>query len=389
MPTNQEKAAVWKAYRDGRPVRVPVGISANPRMVILDPKWNPGGITFEDYFRRADAAIDAQLRFMEFRAEFLNRFCDDPIGVPEKLEFYVDSQNCYDSLYFGTPLHFRDDQVPDTTPILQGADKDRLFAFDADHPLDNPFLRDTLRRYEELVISAAKRSYPGVQLSVRPPLLGFDGHLTIATCLRGEEIYTDFYEDPPYVRRLLEFIHRAVVIRNRALAERFGRKAFDGPNGFGADDSVQLISTQTYREFILPLHRQWYALWSAEGPHSIHLCGDSTRHFPILHEELNVCTFDTGFPVDHGRLRKTLGADVTIIGGPEVGLLLHGTAQRVYERTEGILKSGVMEGGRFILHEANNLPPRCPGETLAAMYQACLDHGNYWNRRRRSSGSCR
>jgi hypothetical protein len=36
-----------------------------------------------------------------------------------------------------------------------------------------------------------------------------------------------------------------------------------------------------------------------------------------------------------------------------------------------------MEGGKFILREANNLPPNCPEENLAAMYRCCLEHGNY------------
>jgi hypothetical protein len=377
VPTNQEKAEVWKAYREVKPLRVPVGLAVNPRVVILDEKWNPGGITFEDYFTSASATIAAQVRFMEHRAEYLNQFCDDPMGPPAKLEFYVDYQNSYDSLYFGAPLHFRSGEVPDTAPILQGGDKERIFRFDADHPLDNPFIRDFLRRYEELQQAAARTSCPGVALSVRPPMTGFDGALTIATCLRGGELYTDFYEDPPYVRRLLAFIQNAAIQRNRALAEKFGQKVFDGPSGWGADDSVQLISTRMYRDFVLPLHKQWYALWSVEGPHAIHLCGDSTRHFPILHDEVHVCTFDTGFPVDHGRLRKELGRDVTIIGGPEVGLLRHGTADQVYERTKAILRSGVMDGGRFLLHEANNLPPCCPQENLCAMYRCCLEQGKY------------
>ena len=376
-PTNEEKAKVWEAYRKGSPVRVPMGFSANPRVVILDERWNPGGITFRDYFTSAAATVAAQVRFMEYRAEFLNRFCDDPVGVPAKYEFHVDPQNCYDSLYFGAPLHFRDGQVPDTAPILQGKDKERIFRFDAENPLENPFIRDLLRRHEELQAAAARATYPGVSFSVRPPMLGFDGALTIATCLRGEELYSDFYEDPGYVRRLLEFIQSAVVKRNRALAQRLGVKVFDGKSGSHADDSVQLISTPMYREFVLPLHRKWYALWSTEGPHNIHLCGDATRHFRTIHEEFNVCTFDTGFPVDHGWLRKELGSDVTIIGGPEVGLLLGGTPAQVHERTKAILESGVMEGGRFILHEANNLPPRCGEENLLSMYECCLEHGNY------------
>ena len=37
----------------------------------------------------------------------------------------------------------------------------------------------------------------------------------------------------------------------------------------------------------------------------------------------------------------------------------------------------IMEGGRFILQEANNLPPRCPLSNLAAVYETCLEDGRY------------
>jgi uroporphyrinogen-III decarboxylase len=132
-----------------------------------------------------------------------------------------------------------------------------------------------------------------------------------------------------------------------------------------------------YRRQVLPWHRKWYALWSQKGPHAIHLCGDATRHFPTIHQELNVFSFDTGFPVDHGHLRAALGEDVEILGGPEVSLLLSGSAEQVYRRTRDILNSGVMRGGRFVLREGNNLPPRCPEENLSAMYRCCLEHGQH------------
>jgi len=88
-------------------------------------------------------------------------------------------------------------------------------------------------------------------------------------------------------------------------------------------------------------------------------------------------SFDTGFPVDHGGLRRELGPDVEILGGPEAPLLRGGTAEEVYARTRDILRSGVMDGGRFVLREANNLPPCCPEANLDAMYRACLEHGVY------------
>jgi len=90
-----------------------------------------------------------------------------------------------------------------------------------------------------------------------------------------------------------------------------------------------------------------------------------------------VTTFDTGFPVDHGGLRRELGPEIELLGGPQVSLLLQGTPEQVFERTRGILRSGVMAGGRFILREGNNLPPLCPPANLEAMYQACLVYGRY------------
>ena len=119
------------------------------------------------------------------------------------------------------------------------------------------------------------------------------------------------------------------------------------------------------------------ALGRRAQPRGIHLCGDATRHFVTLRDELNVQSFDTGFPVDFGKLRRELGPDVEIMGGPPVADLLHGTPESVYEKSKQILLSGIKEGGRFILREGNNLPPCTPVENLEAMYRACLDYGTY------------
>jgi len=377
MISNEQKQQVWKAYRDRKPTRVPVTYGVNVRVVVLDPKWNPSGITFEQFYSDAKAAVEVLTKFMEYQFEYLHHYCDNPLGLPQEYALHVDNQNTYDAAYFGCPVHFRDGQVPDAGTILEGANKDKLRDFDPDHPLDNPFIRRCLRRHEDLKAAAEKLTYRGVKFTVAPPLLGFDGPLTIAACLRGTEIFCDLVEDPPYARRLMEFIQRAVATRNRALAAHFGKKAFEGPTAFLADDSIQLISAQMYRELILPLHKAWYANWAGPGPHGIHLCGDATRHFATIMRECNVKSFDTGFPVDHGALRKELGEDVEIAGGPPVALLLSGTPQEVHERTRQILTSGVMAGGRFILREANNLPPCVPEENLAAMCRCCLEHGNY------------
>ena len=83
--SNEEKRRVWQAYRDGAPVRVPVELSCNARVVVLDPAWNRRGISFEEYFKRADAAVEVQLALMDYRAEYLNRYRDAPLGRPAEL----------------------------------------------------------------------------------------------------------------------------------------------------------------------------------------------------------------------------------------------------------------------------------------------------------------
>jgi len=376
MISNQEKQRVRDAYNNRKPVRVPVSWGVNCRIVILDPRWNPEGVSWREYHNDGRIMVEMQRRFMDCQADYLSRYCDSPSGRPGEWTFGIDNQNFYDAAYFGCPVHFRDGQVPDVTPIFAGGDRDRIFDFDLDHPLDNPFIQECFRRHERLTDAVNKTTIDGVTLKVAPVMMGWDGPLTIATQLRGEEIFSDLIEDPDYALRMMRFIQRAAEIRCRALAERAGVPIFVGPSGWFADDSIQLIGLEMYRELLLPLHREWYALYGP-GPHSIHLCGDATRHFPTIRRELNVTTFDTGFPVDHGWLRRELGPDVEIMGGPEIGLLMTGTPQQVFDRTKEILQSGIMDGGRFQLREANNLPPCVPEANLAAMYQCCLEHGNY------------
>jgi uroporphyrinogen-III decarboxylase len=84
--------------------------------------------------------------------------------------------------------------------------------------------------------------------------------------------------------------------------------------------------------------------------------------------------FETGFPIDFGAIRAQLGPEVTIHGGPDIMLLRDGTPAKVAARTRQILESGVLEGGKFVLREGNNLASRTPFENLDAMYQTARSY---------------
>jgi uroporphyrinogen decarboxylase len=180
--------------------------------------------------------------------------------------------------------------------------------------------------------------------------------------------------EPERFHRLMEFITEATIRRLRALWKLAGVPV--PQDGFGfADDSVALISTAMFREHVLPYHQKLCAALATDKPRSIHLCGDATRHFKTLRDELNVQTFDTGYPVDFGWLRRELGPHVRIQGGPPIEFLRRATPPEVRERVRQILESGVCDGGLFLLREGNNMAPGTPWENMDALYQAGRDYG--------------
>ncbi len=378
VPTDAEKDSLWKAYRARNPVRVPLRWNANVRHILLDPALNPENWTFHDYIFDPDRHISIRIRFQEYLRTAFSQVSDMPSALPDHWTCAPDVQNTYDALYFGARLQIKPGQVPFAEPCYTLEDVDRFLAMDFSNPLNNPFIREQIGFAEKLVRAARGRTHLGLPVQAYPFTLGFDGPLTAAAALFGTDFFLLLGDDPPKASRVLETITREVLRRNKALL-RLAGKPDRSSSGFFADDSIQLIGVETYRQYVLPSHRLYYEeMFSTPfGQRGIHLCGDATRHFKTIRDELGVFSFDTGFPVDHGALRRELGPDVEISGGPPVPLLLSASPPECAADTLRILRSGIMEGGRFILQEGNNLSPKTPLENMAAVYQTCLEHGRY------------
>lgn len=103
--------------------------------------------------------------------------------------------------------------------------------------------------------------------------------LDIAHQVRGEDIFIDMYDDPPFVHDLLAACTRAYI----AVAHEFKRVLGEPQNssysgacyreGCGvhaADDTATVLGPDLFDEFALPYDRQAFA---AFGGGSIHFCG--------------------------------------------------------------------------------------------------------------------
>ena len=375
---NQEVKEVWDAYHAGKPIRVPLVLGINVRYYLFSPWLNPRGITFKEYFDDPGLMVETQVELQHYVRH--NLLFDGELGMPKESwgAVGVDFQNTYEASWFGCPWRFGDGQVVDTEPILTDGKKYMLF----DQGIPDPFSGGSMARnmefWERMKEKIEGYTFMGLPVSgAYPTGAGTDGPFTAAANLRGAtEICMDMYEDPQYVKDLLSYITEATIVRLKAYRELLGQELRPKRWGF-ADDSIQLLSPEMYREFVLPCHRRLISELAGEGPHSIHLCGDATRHFKMIRDELNVMAFDTGFPVDFGWLRRELGPDVQINGGPSVQFLLRATPEEVREEVRRILSTGVMEGGKFVLREGNNLSPGIPEENVAAMFVAAKEFGRY------------
>jgi uroporphyrinogen-III decarboxylase len=367
---NEEVRRVWEAYRAGKPTRVPFILGINPRYTMFGHAANPRAIEFERYMADPQLMIERQVEHAHWIRHNLPH--DVEMGLPERWTVYPDYQNVYEAAWFGCEIRFHEGQVPDTQPILHDDAKRMLF----DRGIPDPFEAPAMKRAWEIYDFMKRREEEGWTYKGRPiqaggpPGGGTDGPMTVACNLRGAcEFCTDLLDDPEYAVELLDYVTEAAITRIKAYRQRMGLDV--RPQGFGyADDSIALLSTSMVEELILPRHRRMIDELSQGGPNSIHLCGNATRHFPLLKENLGIMSFDTGFPVDFAWLRTTLGPEVEILGGPSIPFLETSTPEEIREESRRILNSGIMNGGRFILREGNNLSPAVGPDKVAAMYAA-------------------
>lgn len=374
---NEEVRRLREAYTARRPYRVPVEFNLSMRYFIANPEVNTQGITWVEFSEDPDVMFDMYMR--RHRWVRHNVVADWELGVPEK-EWpgaAVDFQNIYEAAWLGCEWHYIDrDNPPDVWPIFK-EHKEKLYDTEIPDPLHGNLMGKVLEFYEHMEAKRQSFEMDGKPVGQTGVPRGTDGLFTLACALRGAtEVCLDMYEDENYYHDLMDFVMRATRARIHAWREYLGVPLKDQQLGF-ADDSIELLSNDTYRRLVLPYHRQFFDEFSLGGPNSIHLCGRASHHFKTLRDELNIQAFDTGFPTDLAWCRRELGPDVQLRGNIHPELLRQGPLPALKEAVVSLLHSGVMEGGRFILCEGNNVAPHTPVENMAYMYEVAKEHGRY------------
>jgi hypothetical protein len=141
----------------------------------------------------------------------------------------------------------------------------------------------------------------------------WDGLQNVALDLRGQQLFLDYYDDPPLVHHLFDVIARTIYRVAGYVRRRTGTSSIslnrivasiDPRLNLHCNCSVQMISRATYEAFLLP-----YECWLAERlpPYGIHHCGDNLEHVAEAYARVpGLAYVDVGWGSDVAACRRAL-----------------------------------------------------------------------------------
>ncbi len=250
----------WLAMREGKYCEcVPLQILRQPTFEERE-RWENCGLSFEERLR-------GNLEYILWHSRFEN-----PVAPSLEVGFGVGTM----ATIFGAELDFENNAYPDMPKehislnqfehfcLSEGIEKAGLM----------PLIREQIDFYKEHTPADFLISLPNIQ-----------GPFNIAHTLVGSEIFIAMEEHPEQVHRLMQLV-TDVLIEVIPLFEKWiGDERLSPTPGFSyciasvesrcfiAECSCNLISSDYYREFVLPYDRQLDAHF---GPLAIHPC--SGRH---------------------------------------------------------------------------------------------------------------
>lgn len=265
-----------------------------PVEVVFAPKWwhERCAISFEKPFY-----IDPVERIhndMLMRKELYSRFGigeSNPQPRPVIGSMHVAGGFVLPAL-FGVQVHFFPDQAP--TPETANLTREEILRLEIPDIGSTYPMNMLLRQAQEL-----KTNYGYVIGD-----FDTDGLLNTALCLRGQQLYIDFFEDPELIHHLFgvltnTYIKVASLMRkltgscsiatNRSIIHQDPRLYLH------SNCSVCMVSPKLYTEILLPYE---HLLAAALQPYGIHHCGGNLEKYAQAYATLPLSFLDIGWGSD-------------------------------------------------------------------------------------------
>jgi uroporphyrinogen-III decarboxylase len=368
---NAEACAVVEAWRADRPVRVPV---LSPDSFIQHGFFvEESGADYARYYSDPDEMARVQLGAARRRREL--PVCDMPLGeLPQSWPLTVDFWPVPAPGWIGCEVRFRPDSVPAHRPLH--LDREACDAMPMPDPRGGGLL-PTMRSFREQIEArwAGGKTFMGRPIG--PVRHGVDhyGVLAMALDVRGSEILSDMYEDPAFAHRFL----LKMAEWCDALEDAWPRQP-DGLRGYfrNTDHGIDMLSPETYEEFIVPVVVEINRRRGTGLPTGIHHCGRGAHLFPVIARRFPLQRIDDlTFPLnDVAAVRRAVGEHVWVSVVIEDGIVRSGPVETIVDTVRDLMRSGAMGRGRLAL-SVGDLMPGIPMRHRLALYEAVKEYGRY------------
>ncbi|MGA2069427.1 MAG: uroporphyrinogen decarboxylase family protein [Thermoguttaceae bacterium] len=252
----------------------------------------------------------------------------------------------------GAAVHYFDDQPPaiDETHALL-ADKGVLGRLKVPDPLGGGRMHDRVRA------AALLRERVGQERLVEGWI---EGPCAEAADLRGiNRLMTDFFDDPPFVRDLFEFV---LDMETRFAAAQV--EAGADLLGLG-DAAASLVGPQIYEEFVLPCERRLVDAVHALGVKvRLHICGNTRRILAAI-GTLGCDLVDIDYMVPLEEARRAMGPRQVLAGNLNpVAAVRNGTPESL---ARAVAECHRQAGPRYVVAAGCEVPRDTPEANVLAL----------------------
>jgi MtaA/CmuA family methyltransferase len=302
------------------------------------------GARYRDYCTDYRVLVEGQLRTAErFGLDYVNTMSD-----PAR-----EAADCGASVeYFeNQPVALVEEQA-----LL--ADKTRLAHLKIPDPLGGGRMTNGIRAL------ALYREKVGGQLLIEGWV---EGPCAEAADLRGiNSLMLDFYDDPPFVRDLFEFVLEMEL--------RFARaQVAAGAESIGIGDAAaSLVGPQIYEEFVWPYEKKMVDAIRAMGAKvRLHICGNIRRILDGIGKlGCDIVEVDSMVPMAEARQRT--GPGQVLLGNLNpVTVMRNGTPETI---RAAVAECHRQAGPRYIVGAGCEIPRDTPPENLHALGRYAFSH---------------
>jgi hypothetical protein len=192
---------------------------------------------------------------------------------------------------FGLPPRYGVDRWPVVDPDRKLSVKE-IESLDIEKLFESPFVEEVFHQMD--IIESEWGKVHGY--------LNWQGVLNNAFHIRGQDIFTDIYEQPDFVHDFFLVICEVMIRLSKMVQDRQRKSGFY-VNQFSVSNCVvNMISPQMYREFVFPHDRRIALSFERFG---VHTCNwDITPYVEILKDLPNLGYLDMGMMTDLVKVKE-------------------------------------------------------------------------------------